>query len=88
MGLHFQMTTQPRLAPLKLRFVVVGGSLGGLAVAFALARAGHNVHVVEQRESLVKVRRSTLSSFCPRSYASITLHPIIPAYLCTDGLLL
>lgn len=63
MGLYFQMTTQPRLAPLKLRFVVVGGSLGGLAVAFALARAGHNVHVVEQRESLVKVRRLDLSSF-------------------------
>ncbi|KAI5118375.1 hypothetical protein M0805_008703 [Coniferiporia weirii] len=48
------MTAHPRIAPLKLRFVVVGGSLGGLAVAFALARAGHNVHVVEQGKGLVE----------------------------------
>ncbi|EJD07850.1 FAD/NAD-binding domain-containing protein [Fomitiporia mediterranea MF3/22] len=48
------MTTPVRIAPLRLRFVIVGGSLGGLSVAFALARSGHNVHVVEQRERLVE----------------------------------
>lgn len=56
------MTTLPRIAPLSLRFIVVGGSLGGLAVAFSLARAGHHVHVVEQRDGLVKVRNFGISA--------------------------
>lgn len=45
-----------RTASLKLNFVVVGGSIGGLAAAFALSKAGHFVHVVERRDGLVKVR--------------------------------
>lgn len=57
------MTAQPRIAPLKLRFVVVGGSLGGLAVAYSLARSGHSVHVVERKEGLVKVRMHLHSQF-------------------------
>ncbi|KAL5483575.1 hypothetical protein ACEPAI_8807 [Sanghuangporus weigelae] len=48
------MSTLPRIAPQSLRFLVIGGSLGGLSVAFSLARAGHHVHVVEQRDGLVK----------------------------------
>lgn len=53
-----QMTAQQRIAPLKLRFVVVGGSLGGLAVAYSLSRAGHSVHVIERKDGLVTVRIS------------------------------
>lgn len=52
------MSSHPRTASLKLRFVIVGGSLGGLAAALALARAGHAVLVLEKSSSLVKVRSS------------------------------
>ena len=54
------MTSQPRLAPLRLRFIIVGGSIGGLAAAFALARAGHRVQVLEKKDSLVKVSLSRI----------------------------
>lgn len=50
------MSQSNRTAPLKLNFVIVGGSLGGLAAAYALCTAGHYVHVIEQKEGLVKVR--------------------------------
>ena len=56
----WQMTSQPRLAPLRLRFIIVGGSIGGLAAAFALARAGHRVQVLEKKSSLVKVGLSRI----------------------------
>lgn len=51
------MSKSKRAAPLKLNFVVVGGSLGGLAVAYELATSGHYVHVIEKKEGLIKVRK-------------------------------
>ena len=57
---RIQIAAPPRMASLKLEFVVVGGSLRGLAVAYSLARAGHSVHVIEQRPGLVKVRQQVL----------------------------
>ena len=44
------MAPHKRIAPLRLNFVIVGGSLGGLAAAYALSTAGHYVHVIETKE--------------------------------------
>lgn len=38
-----------------LKFVVVGGSIAGLACAFALQRAGHQVLVLEQTDGKRRV---------------------------------
>ncbi|KAI0343347.1 FAD/NAD-P-binding domain-containing protein [Trametopsis cervina] len=40
-------------ASLKLDFLIVGGGLGGLAVAHGLCKSGHRVRVFEKQESLV-----------------------------------
>ncbi len=42
-------------ARVKLRVIVVGGGLGGLACAIALARRGHTVTVLEQATQLGEV---------------------------------
>ena len=41
--------------PAPLRVLVAGAGIGGLAVAVALRRTGHDVHVVEQAERLAPV---------------------------------
>lgn len=51
------MSQSKRAAALKLNFVIVGGSLGGLAAAYKLATSGHYVHVIEKKEGLTKVRK-------------------------------
>ena len=38
-------------APVKLRFVIAGAGLGGLAASIGLARAGHEVEILEQSSS-------------------------------------
>lgn len=45
-------------APVKLRFVIAGAGLGGLAAAIGLARAGHEVEILEQSSSLREVKLS------------------------------
>lgn len=45
----------PRPAQVKLRIIVVGAGLGGLACAIALARRGHEVVVFEQAAELGEV---------------------------------
>lgn len=42
-------------ASLPLRVLVVGGSIAGLACAYTLSKAGHNVRVLEQSEAAVEV---------------------------------
>jgi salicylate hydroxylase len=46
----------PLQALVKLRIIVVGAGLGGLACAIALARRGHQVVVLEQAVELSEVR--------------------------------
>jgi heterodisulfide reductase subunit A-like polyferredoxin len=46
----------PLQALVKLRIIVVGAGLGGLACAIALARRGHQVVVLEQAVELGEVR--------------------------------
>ncbi len=50
-----QEATEPLQAKVKLRVIVVGGGLGGLACAIALARRGHTVTVLEQAVQLGEV---------------------------------
>jgi len=45
-----------------LRFIVVGGSIAGVACAYALQDAGHQVMVVEQGDGRSNVCKSILSS--------------------------
>ncbi|KAJ7176717.1 hypothetical protein C8R46DRAFT_1213302 [Mycena filopes] len=45
-----QLTLNPRKAGASLRIVVVGGSLAGLATAYTLQRAGHNVTILERTD--------------------------------------
>lgn len=47
--------TSPPQAKLKLRIVIVGAGLGGLATSVALARCGHQVTVLEQAHQLGEV---------------------------------
>ncbi|RPD64462.1 FAD/NAD(P)-binding domain-containing protein [Lentinus tigrinus ALCF2SS1-7] len=44
------MPTVTRNAALTLDFLVVGGGIGGLAVAYVLSNAGHRVRVLEKRD--------------------------------------
>lgn len=44
-----------RKAYLSLRFVIVGGSIAGLACAYALREAGHQVLVLEQSDGKARV---------------------------------
>ena len=46
----------PLHAKVKLKVVIVGAGLGGLACAIALARRGHTVLVLEQAPELAEVR--------------------------------
>jgi salicylate hydroxylase len=45
-----------RKAPLQLRFVVIGGSVAGLAAALALQKVGHKVLVLEKSDGRYRVR--------------------------------
>jgi salicylate hydroxylase len=47
----------PLQATVKLRVIIVGGGLGGLACAIALARRGHTITVLEQANQLGEVGR-------------------------------
>jgi salicylate hydroxylase len=50
--------TVPESASLKLKVVVVGAGIGGLACAVALARRGHSVRILEQAPKLAAVSRT------------------------------
>jgi hypothetical protein len=52
---HTSPSSPPQQAKVKLRIIVVGGGLGGLACAIALARRGHTVTVLEQAPVLGEV---------------------------------
>lgn len=41
----------------RLRFLVVGGSIAGLACAYALQSAGHDVEVYERSDGVFRVSR-------------------------------
>ncbi len=62
---------------MKLSFIVVGGSLGGLAAAFSLSRSGHSVHVIEKNEGLIKVRDRTVFKNSP-IFTSTPAYPRMP----------
>ncbi|KAJ6539718.1 hypothetical protein B0H19DRAFT_1180275 [Mycena capillaripes] len=48
-------------APLSIRFIVVGGSVAGLACAYVLREAGHDVVVLEKTDGKTKTRGSIRS---------------------------
>jgi hypothetical protein len=53
--------TPPRQAKVRLKVLIVGAGLGGLATSIALARRGHSVTVLEQAQQLGEV-----SHFCAK----------------------
>lgn len=51
------MQNGSRTASWKLRVLIIGGGIGGLACAYALAKAGHHVRVFERsKDCHFKVR--------------------------------
>ncbi|KAH9893223.1 FAD/NAD-P-binding domain-containing protein [Cubamyces lactineus] len=44
------MPAVDRIAALPLDFLVIGGGIGGLAVAYVLSKSGHRVRVLEKRD--------------------------------------
>ncbi|KAH6904276.1 hypothetical protein BKA70DRAFT_1226927 [Coprinopsis sp. MPI-PUGE-AT-0042] len=49
-----QVFIHPTRAPFALNFIVVGGSISGLATAYSLKQAGHNVLVIEKGDGTFK----------------------------------
>lgn len=54
------MAVATRKAALALQVCVIGGGSSGLAAAYAIQEAGHNVHVYESSPGLQKVRHRSL----------------------------
>ena len=52
----------------KLHVAIVGAGLGGLAAAIGIARAGHNVTILEQAAVLGEVHQRS-----PKRYLLLTL---------------
>ena len=49
------MDNETQKSSTRLRFVIAGAGLGGLAASIGLARAGHEVEILEQSSSLREV---------------------------------
>jgi hypothetical protein len=49
------MSLNPQEASLKIKFVIIGGGIAGLACSFALKNSGHEVVVVEKHDAEEKV---------------------------------
>jgi salicylate hydroxylase len=60
------LINEQELSRVRLRIIIVGAGLGGLAAAIALARKGHNITVYEQAPALAEV------SVIPRFFLSIS----------------
>lgn len=52
----FLMTVQ------KINVAIIGAGLGGLAAGIAIARAGHNVTIIERASALAEVKKSSFSA--------------------------
>ena len=52
-----------RKAGVTLKFIVVGGSIGGLTCAYNLRQAGHVVHVLERSTGFQNVSQSIMYGF-------------------------
>lgn len=53
---------------MKIHFLVVGGSISGLASAIALCRAGHNVTVLDVEEEAEAVSRPLITALSENSH--------------------
>lgn len=56
--MYHDMFPDRRQSGVKIKFLVVGGGIAGVACAYALRRSGHEVHVVEEADGLGQVRPS------------------------------
>ena len=61
-----------------LRFIVVGGSIAGVACAYALQEAGHQVMVLEQSDGRHKVCDSRRP--CNGSFVDDRVHRVTAEY--------
>lgn len=49
---------KPRSGTLPLKFIIIGGSIAGLAAGYALRMGGHYVEILEQSDGTERVSTS------------------------------
>ncbi|KAG2497363.1 hypothetical protein HYH03_004522 [Edaphochlamys debaryana] len=75
----------PRAPPTEVEVAVIGGGLGGLAVAAGLLHRGRDVHVFEAARVL-RVETSTMIGLGPNAFTALgDIHPELPGDVRSRG---
>ncbi|KAJ5673977.1 hypothetical protein N7462_009416 [Penicillium macrosclerotiorum] len=75
-------SSQTQSAALRLKVIVVGAGLGGLATAIALARSGHTITIYEQAQELGEVGAGIqIPSNSARLLSRLGLDPYLEKYV-------
>ncbi|KAJ7368686.1 hypothetical protein DFH08DRAFT_982971 [Mycena albidolilacea] len=77
------MSLNPQEASLKIKFVIIGGGIAGLACSFALRNSGHEVVVVEKHDGEEKTEGCVRSP--PNMTRIMAKWPGMPSFLQTHA---